>query len=219
LAVDKKFGDGRVMAMLTTLTPDWNNWGNDPSFVVTLLKLQSYLASAQRPTSSYPVGSRITLPMEVDKYRDDLQFVTPGDTPEMRMAIERRAMRPEPNSPIMIASIGATTEEGGDTERSGLYEAWPVTTAGEADVHRYALNVEPTEGDLTVVDSKQLLTALDPVEPEFRYADQYDYEIAGLTGNNRSLLLMCLLLLLLVAEQIMAYSASYHPPRNGAGAR
>jgi hypothetical protein len=36
------------------------------------------------------------------------------------------------------------------------------------------------------------------------------------SGSNRSLLLMMLLLGLLLAEQVLAYSASYHPPRREA---
>jgi hypothetical protein len=86
-----------------------------------------------------------------------------------------------------------------------------VTTSGQADVRRFALNVEPEEGDLRIAESKNLLAALDPVKAEIRSAEEFTYELAGLGGNNRSLLLMALLLALLIAEQALAYSASYHP--------
>ena len=49
LAIDKKLGDGRVMAFLTTAAPQWNNWARDnPSYVVTMLELQSYLSAAKQ---------------------------------------------------------------------------------------------------------------------------------------------------------------------------
>ncbi len=212
LAVERKFGDGRVLAFLTTLAPDWNNWGNDPSFVVVVLKLESYLAAGRRAFDSRPVGVPIVVQLEVDKFRQDLQFVAPGETPESRLVIERAAARPAPNSPVMAAAIGQTIVDGeGQTDRSGVYEAWPVTTGGDADVRRFALNVDPNEGDLSLLDSKSLLTALDPIKAEFRFAEEYTYELAGLGGNNRSLLLMALLLLFLIGEQALAYSASYHP--------
>jgi hypothetical protein len=214
LAVERKFGEGRVMAMLTTLAPDWNNWGNDPSFVVVALKLQSYLASAQRAVESRPVGAPVAVQLEADKYRQDMQFIIPGENPEARLVIDRVAAKSPTNSLVMDAAIGRSLlAEKGETDRSGIYEAWPVTTAGEADVRRYALNVEPNEGDLATVDSKSLIENLDPIKAEFRYAADVSYDLAGLAGNNRSLLLMCLLILLLLAEQIMGYSASYHPAK------
>lgn len=214
LAVDRKFGEGRVMAMLTTLAPDWNNWGHDPTFVVVALKLQSYLASAQRTVESHPVGAPIAVQLEADKYRQDMQFIIPGQTPEARLVIDRVAAKSPTNSLVMDAAIGRSSlAEVGETDRSGIYEAWPVTTAGEADVRRYALNVEPNEGDLATIDSKSLIENLDPIKVEFRYATDVSYDLAGLAGNNRSLLLMCLLVLLLLGEQIMGYSASYHPAK------
>jgi len=214
LAVERKFGEGRVMAMLTTLAPDWNNWGNDPSFVVVALKLQSYLASAQRTVESQPVGAPVAIQLEADKYRQDMQFIIPGETPEARLVIDRVAAKSPTNSLVMSAAIGRSSlAEEGETDRSGIYEAWPVTTAGEADARRYALNVEPNEGDLATIDSKSLIENLDPIKVEFRHADDVSDEMPGLAGNDRSLLLMCLLICLLLSEQIMGYSASYHPAK------
>jgi len=214
LAVDRKFGEGRVMAVLTTLAPHWNNWGHGPSLVVAVLKLQAYLAAAQRTVESRPVGAPVEIQLEADKYRQDMQFIIPGENPEDRLVIDRVAAKPATNSLVMDAAIGRSSlAEEGETDRSGIYEAWPVTTAGEADVRRYALNVEPNEGDLATVDSKSLIENLDPIKIEFRYATELSYDMAGLTGNNRSLLLMGLLILLLLAEQIMGYSASYHPAK------
>ena len=56
LCIEKRFGDGRIVAFLTTVTPDWNNWARDPSFVVVLLDLQSYLGSRRRQEFPRLVG-------------------------------------------------------------------------------------------------------------------------------------------------------------------
>ena len=221
LAVERKFGEGRVVVFLTTAAPTWNNWGNDPSFVVMVLKLQSYLAASRRAVEQRPVGSPVSVALEANKYRQDVTFVTPGETPETRTVVERVAARAEPNSPVLVAGIGngaagSAANGGGDTDHSGIYEAWPVTIAGEADVRRQALNVEPSEGDLALLAGKPLLDKLDPVKADYKYAEEYEYEIARLGGNNRSLLLMAILIGLLFAEQIMGYWASYHPPRAAA---
>jgi hypothetical protein len=218
LAVERKFGQGRVMIFLTTAAPDWNNWANDPSFVVMALKLQSHLASSQRPLESRPVGSELSVAVEAQKYRPDMSFVAPGETPETRVVIERVGTKPAANSALIAAAIGKNGTGGvGETDRSGVYEAWPVTLAGERDVRRFALNVEPAEGDLAMLAGKPLLDKLEPVKADFRYADEYNYETAGLSGENQSLLLMGLLVALLLLEQVLAYSASYHPARVMAG--
>ncbi len=88
-----------------------------------------------------------------------------------------------------------------------------MTLAGEADVRREALNVEPSEGDLALLAGKPLLDKLDPVPADYKYAEEYEYDTTRTAGNNRSLLLMVILIGLLLLEQVMAYWASYHPPR------
>lgn len=218
LAVERKFGEGRVLAFLTTAAPVWNNWGNDPSFVVVMLKLQSYLASTRRAVQQHVVGSPVSVAIEADKYRQDVAFVTPGDATETRTVIERVAAKADPKSTVLVASIGGEGAGNmGDTDRSGIYEIWPVTLAGEADVRREALNVEPSEGDLALLAGKPLLDKLDPVQADYKYAEEYEYDIAQSAGNNRSLLLMAILIGLLLLEQAMAYWASYHPPRAAVG--
>ncbi len=212
LVVERKFGEGRIMAFLTPIEPGWTNWGTDPSFVVVALKLQSYLAAGRRDFDSRHVGTPIVVSLEVDQFRQDLQFIAPGDTPDSRMVIDRSTVRPSADSPVMTAAIGRSLIDGQiQTDRRGIYEAWPVTTGGQADVRRFALNVDPLGGDLRLVDSRDLLAALSPVHVEFRSAEEFTYELAGFGGANRSLILMGLLLMLLIAEQALAYSASYHP--------
>jgi len=218
LAVERKFGDGRVVAVLTTAAPTWNNWGNNPSFVVMVLKLQSHLAATRRAVEQSLAGSPISVAVEAQKYRQDVVFVTPGETPQARTVIERVGTRAEPESPILQAAIGngstiGTTGDAGETDHSGIYEAWLVTLAGEADVRRFALNVDPIEGDLALLAGKPLLDKLDPVKADYKYAEEYEYEFSRLGGNNRSLLLMVILVGLLLAEQLMGYWASYHPAR------
>jgi hypothetical protein len=99
----------------------------------------------------------------------------------------------------------------GETDHPGVYEAWPKTTKGEVDLRRWALNVEPEEGDLTQIASADLLTRLDPVKVSYHAADQYQQDEVTRAGYNLSTLLLCLVVLLLVGEQILAWSASYHP--------
>jgi hypothetical protein len=212
LIIEKKFGQGEVLLFLTTLAPDWNDWAKNPSFVVVLLKTQSYLATANRLDDPRLVGTSLDLALEADKYRADLAFVVPGEK-DARQKIERRAEAPDAGATTLVASLGRSPVAGksrGETDRAGVYEAWPLTTKGDIDLKRWALNVDPDEGDLAQVASTDLIAKLDPVKVNYHTADQYEQEDVVSTGYNLSTLLLFGLIALLIGEQILAYSASYH---------
>jgi len=220
LVIEKQLGRGEVLLFLTTLAPDWNDWAKNPSFVVVALKMQSHLATARRLDEPRLVGSPLDVTLEAAKYLPEVTFVVPGEKSGLRQRIERQAGSTEIGSATLVASAGRTMVEGkprGETDRAGVYEAWPKTAKGETDLRRWAFNVDPDEGDLTQVGSADLLTRLDPVKVNYHLADQYQQdEVAG-NGYNLSTLILCGLILLLVGEQILAYSASYHVAPRGAG--
>jgi uncharacterized membrane protein len=212
LAVEKKFGDGTVLLYTTTCAPIWNDWSKNPSFVVVVLKTQSYLATASRLDDPRLVGTPLDLPLESSKYRSDLAFVLPGERLGSRVTTERQAIAPEGGA-TLVASLGrglVESRRSAETDRRGVYEAWPISVKGEVDLRRWAFNVDPDEGDLTALPAADLLTRLDPVKVEYHLADQYEQEEVASTGYNLSYLLMWLLIGLLVGEQLLAYSASYH---------
>jgi hypothetical protein len=211
LAIEKKLGQGEVMLFLTTLAPQWNDWAKNPSFVVVALKLQSYLATARRLDDPRLVGTPLDLKLEASRFLPDVVLVVPGEKAGSRQRIERQAVE-ESNSQaspegVITRSVMTTV---GETDRAGIYEAWPKTTKGEIDLRRWAFNVDPDEGDLTPIASADLLTRLDPVKVNYHLADQYHQDEVASSGYNLSTLLLCGLVLLLVGEQVLAYSASYH---------
>jgi hypothetical protein len=213
LAIERKLGQGDVLLFLTTLAPEWNDWAKNPSFVVVALKMQSYLATARRLDDPRLVGTPLDVRLEATKYLPDLVFVTPGEKAASRQRIERQATAPDAGSATVAATLGRTFVEGhprGETDRAGIYEAWPKTTKGEIDLRRWAFNVDPDEGDLAQIGAADLLTRLDPVKVNFHQADLYQQDEVASSGYNLSTLLLCGLILLLVGEQALAYSASYH---------
>ena len=218
LVIEKKLGKGAVLQFLTTLSPDWNDWAKNPSFVVVALKMQSYLATARRLDDPRLVGTPLDVRLETTKYLPDLVFVTPGEKAAARQRIERQATAPESGSATLAAALGRTFVEDrprGETDRAGIYEVWPKTTKGETDLRRWAFNVDPDEGDLTPVPAADLLTRLDPVKVNFHQADLYQQDEVATSGYNLSTLILCGLILLLVGEQALAYSASYHVAPGG----
>jgi uncharacterized membrane protein len=213
LVVEKKFGEGTVLLFTTTCAPTWNDWAKNPSFVVVVLKMQSYLAKANRLDDPRLVGTPLDLELDSARYRSDLSFVVPGEKPGSRTKLDRQAAAREAGGSTLATSIGSgilDSRRVGETDRRGVYEAWPISTKGEIDLRRWAFNVDPEEGNLAGMESADLLARLEPVKVNYHLADQYEQEEIASTGYNLSNLLMALLVLLLVGEQLLAYSASYH---------
>jgi hypothetical protein len=210
--VEKKFGEGTVVACLTTVSPEWNDWAKNPSLVVLALKMQAYLATARRLDDPRLVGTPLDVTLESSKYRPELSFTLPKAKGDERQKIDRQATQPEAGKTTLAASLGRGQSR--DTDHAGIYEAWPRTTKGEiteSDIRRWAFNVEPEEGDLATVESKDLLTKLDPVRVTWHQADSYEQQDLSSSGYNLSQMLMIGLVCLLIGEQLLAYSTSYHP--------
>ena len=215
LTVEKRFGNGRVIVFLTTLSPHWNNWAHDPSFVVAALKLQAYLAASNQHDDARVVGSPISLTLNVDEYLEDISFVVPGELNDEVLVEQRTATPLTEESPLMQVVLDGTASQrvGIGVDRGGVYEAWAATRDGNVDVRRYALNPDPSEGDLAFAPSRELLARLEPLSIKFRGADEYAYDLFEQAGYNRGFLVMCLLIVMLLGEQLLAYVASYHPAR------
>ncbi|MBC7854463.1 MAG: BatA domain-containing protein [Pirellulaceae bacterium] len=210
--VERKFGEGTVVTCLTTASPEWNDWAKNPSLVVLALKMQAYLASARRLDDPRLVGTPIDVSLESSKYRPELSFTLPKQKSDERLKLDRQATQPEAGKTTLTASLGRGLSR--DTDQAGVYEAWPRTTKGEIaepDIRRWALNVDPDEGDLAAVDSKELLTKLDPVKVTWHQAESYEQQDLSSSGYNLSQVLMIVLICLLIGEQLLAYSTSYHP--------
>jgi uncharacterized membrane protein len=200
LVVEQPFGQGRVVCFLTTAAPDWNGWANDPTFVVLALKMQSYLAKPPASDREQRVGTAVETTFSADKFLPEVTFVTPGAQPGSRMVVDRTAAA---DGSMLKARLG-------DSDRSGLYEVWRRSLAGEVQLERFALNVDPREGNLAVVSETDLAARLAPVKVEVSQADQ-DVIADNEAANNFSLPLMVVLVGLLLLEQLLAYSSSYHP--------
>src|SRR5690606_32621939 len=163
-----------------------------PSFVVVLLNLQSHLAARSRAIEQRLVGTPIDVQMNVEKFRPEVSFLTPGTSEAARLRVDATAVKPDTDSAVYTTSLGKPTagQMATETLRSGLYEAWQSTSAGGYEVKRFALNVEPSEGDLALADPQQMVSRLDPVKPIYRTADDFEAETTDEAGFNISLLLM-----------------------------
>jgi hypothetical protein len=206
LAVEHRFGAGRVLAMLTTAAPIWNNWGRNPSFVVAMLEMQSYLASPPSEDDLRLVGAPLELKLDTTRFEPRFKLIAPGadaaETPLTEV----------PAGPQVISAVFP------DTDTSGVYEARLTTTENHPQSRRYALNVDAEEGNLAVLDGERLATRLKGLRYDYRMADRISPTTAEHAGTNLSDWILYALVALLIGEQFLAYSASYHPSAKAGGA-
>lgn len=199
LVVERKWDEGRVVAVLTTAAPRWNNWGRNPSFVVSMLELQSDLAQRPQSDSERPVGAPLTVRLDPARYEPRLRVARPSG--------EGRTVEPidAVHTPEHIEAVVA------ETRQAGVYEVELLGTTGEVDVRRYAFNVDPAEGDLAKPDETEIAQRLEGVPHTMHRADSFRYLSADVAGFGLSTAVLYALIVLLVLEQLLAYFASYHP--------
>ena len=203
LVIDKKLGDGRVVAFLTTAAPNWNNWARDnPSYVIAILELQGYLSAGRQTDPSQLVGTPLVVPVDLKKFQQQVEFMTPAEGTADRVVIKAEPQDGGPAKAILT-----------DTDTAGVYEA--QLTANDNTVQGIAVpyNVDAAEGDLTVIAPDQLANELTGVVYDYHREADLHFDSKDMQGNNLSEKVLYVLIFLLIAEQLLAYSASYHPTR------
>lgn len=230
LAVERKFGEGRVVAFTTTAAPTWNNWGRNPSYVVSMLEMQSYLASPSTVGANRLVGQPIELELDPSRYQPEVRLIPPaeivsftgdeesGDAgkggEELRAAEAARAeadavtvtAAPRSGERLLHASFA-------DTASRGVYEVRLTTVDNKTESRRLAFNVDPAEGDLATVGPEELNEQLKGISFRYRPARLFHVDAQELAATNLSQWMIYLLVALLIGEQALAYSAGYHPSR------
>ncbi len=223
LVVDRKFGNGRVMAVLTTADPQWNNWSRNGTFPAVLLLMHEYVSAGRHAQPRRLVGESISYELAIDQYRPEITFVAPAANSEGTQvpAWEDRATwqvtaetRPSQANGNWTARLGGSS---GETSRPGIYESWLQSNATGMQVSRMALNVDTSESDLNIAARQPLIDALSAANPTFIQWDEFQPETVRNRSTSLAKLLLVLLLIGLVLEQLLAWSASYHPKPTGPG--
>jgi hypothetical protein len=202
LALERSFGDGRVVAFLTSAAPTWNNWARaNPSFVVAMLELQAFLGA--RPVEDAPCRAGEPVHVELDpiEYQGQVRFSLPGDRDDSTALVDA-VLGPDGK---LVASLPSA-------DRSGIYQAELMRKDGAKQVRRLAVNVDADEGDLTPMPGPELASRLKGVGYHYHGAGAFQLAEQARAGRNLADPLLYLLVLLLVVEQVLAWSAGYHPP-------
>jgi hypothetical protein len=227
LVIEKKLGKGRVVAQLTKLSSSdtklgrWTNWSLNPAFPVLANELVSYLAVPHDKDPLLKVGDTLVVSAEEGKYEPRFRFLLPGDangdgadpsngatssaTSRQEIAVEATAAN---------SRLTARLE---DVSASGIYEAQLQPLNGPVERRDFAVNAPGGEGDLAVTSSADLTQQLAGVDLQLHDAADMALNSQQLAGFQMGDALLGGLIAMLLAEQLLAYMASYHiaPPAGG----
>jgi hypothetical protein len=204
LIVERRFGQGSCIAFLTTANQQWNNISSTFLFVTLMMDLHAYLTSGHAAQPEHEVGQPITIDFDKSQYAAEVQFSRPKQKGSQQVSVQA--------TPVTAGGerLKATFNKTGER---GIYEARLARTDGAAETRRYAANVPPGEGDLAVLSSAELQTALGGIEADIHESADFSGPVTQQAGLNLGVhwLLFAVILAMLVGEQVLAYSASYHP--------
>jgi hypothetical protein len=133
---ERRIGTGRVIAWTSTLDDSWNDGPKKPIYVPVVQQLVRYLARYEQTSEWSTVGQVVDL-SNLLKSRADRTVMTPGGD-----------------------RISVPSSEAGLLELSeqGVYEIRTGSNTNRPD--RIAVNLDPTESDLTPLDPDELVAAV-----------------------------------------------------------
>ncbi|GMR12086.1 MAG: BatA domain-containing protein [Gemmatimonadota bacterium] len=157
--VERQLGEGRIMVWASTLDGFWNDLALQPVFLPFVHRLAQYLGGFGERVPWFTAGQVIDL--------SDLDLVAgAASTPEelIRPDEERVALAPGGGSVLLPPGAGPRYLE---LREQGFYEVRPPGS-NEPRPLTFAVNVDPSESDLSTMDPDELAAAVAPREQTVR---------------------------------------------------
>ncbi|QEG35579.1 BatA domain-containing protein [Bythopirellula goksoeyrii] len=202
--VEKKLGKGRVVVQLCKLSPSpttlgvWSNWCVNPVFPVVANELAGYLTAARRNFEVREVGSELSFNLAEDEYQPEVIVRAPQSGQEEVLNLSTRI------------EGGNYEVDAGKGNVSGIWQ-FELSPLQQANARKFiAVNVAPSEGDLNLLDRENLSAQLEGIDYRYSIASQLTASEDQLAGFRLGDTFLALLVIALIAEQCLAYKASYH---------
>jgi len=208
LVIEGQYGNGRTMMFMTTAGPQWNNWMRNATFPPILLLLEDYVSAGKYPHEVSLVGSAVPIQKPTGSVTPDVTLTSPTESVER---IESKLRLTQTDSGLE-SSIGESRHSivNRGTAVSGIYELWFRQMDSSSAVDRVALNIDPAESDLAMVDDEKLMQFFGSDAPSLTNWDQFNPEPEKKAVSSLSRLLFLVLIVMLVAEQTLGWMCSYH---------
>lgn len=213
LALERRFGDGKVVMVLTAINSQWNSWPANLSLPITVHEITNYIASTQGESASHTVGEPLVVTVPQAKYNGRAGLVPPGETNVGSLMTAESI----DDGAFYRVTFPVDEDDSTGVGRSGVYSVALEPLDGPPEQREYAFNVPTQEGHLAKVTREQLDAQLTDVEYQLLPAEGLGEVVGEAAETNLSEAFLYLLVGLLFLEQILAYLFSYHPP-TGKGA-
>lgn len=213
LIFEHSFGLGRVITVLTTAAPEWNNWATDYSFVVVQLELVKAIARTDRSPETRQVGEPIRLVLNPAEYTDNVEVISPGQDGEqivrMQASPEQKDVgegdSPKSAGPLRLSAIFR------ETDNPGVYTVRLMGQSQVTEDKLIAYNVAPREGDLQLAATADLRKRVGGnSRVTLQEFGQLEWVQGKEAGAEIRQWLLWILLILMIGEQALAYRLSYH---------
>lgn len=216
LLVFKRFGQGRSLVMTTSVGQAWNNWQRNPTFPVLILGMHEFLSAGRHENREWLVGQSVQVALDSEDYRPEATIELPTEDPEVGVTLEREARTTGEAVDSLVMGVGPGFSGAIDVHETwvpGLYTLWARRSSGDWSSFRWALNVDPSEGDLQTVTDRQLAGDYAGEGVSVMDWDDLSPNPEKASGALVGRWLLPILILLLIGEQLLAYAISYHPGR------
>ncbi len=147
--VERAFGNGRVVLVLTSADKEWNNWPDHPTYLPFIMELLRYAASGNDQAPDQLVGAPIRLPIDPVLFDPEVLIRTPLFPAE-----------PETRLTAKVAEDGhGLSLVWEDTNTPGVYQFELRRRGGPEEIRMVAVNVDSRESDLAMASEAKLRRA------------------------------------------------------------
>lgn len=191
--VEARYGRGKVLTFTGPLSPEYGDIVSHGFFVPFISRIAEYLASDLSSLDLRLIaGTNITRPLS---HQETVMYAVDMVAPDSSV----RSIPPEEES-------GSQVIHTGPLDMAGIYR---VSSNGR-EVDRFAVNIDPAEGDLAAADDDQFALSLGAEDYRLVENDAPVAEIIAGFRIGRELwqLFLWLAVLLLIAEMILGRQAS-----------
>ncbi|MEX0585854.1 MAG: BatA domain-containing protein [Pirellulales bacterium] len=210
LIVEKEYGRGRAVVVLTTAGRAWTDWPAAMTFPILVQELQSLVARTAVDHSG-AVGAPIIMPLDPARHASQGKVVihTPRAPGSGAERLDRAVQSKDGN---LQAVVGDTNHQ--ETAVAGAYRLELPRKDGSREIRSVVRNVDPAESDLAALDGRQLAAELKGLDYVYHTYADLGGPARRIAGFDTSSYWLYLLLGMLVVEQVLSYLASYHPSRS-----
>jgi len=195
--VEKRVGEGQVMAFMSPLDNDWSNFPeNGATFLITAQEMIRYMARKRTDEGVISVSQPITQKVDLREFSQNVEILPPGGAEPMSAEA-----RPDSGSSQGDLVWNVNFEE---TGKRGIYELKLMRAAGgNAKSMLFAANVDAGEGDLRRASENMIRNDLGDARVEFVPRGESVTELEGTVARSEIWKMVLYVLIALLAVELL----------------